>query len=80
MTPTEIEFLIHCHVSLVGHPYLSAPSIKDAIEMFIKAGIIVGVKDSTGVYTTTEKGEFLVKMLCKTPFPVNTWCDPRERK
>lgn len=66
MTPNEIEVLIHCHVTPTVHPRANAPAVEDAIQRFLKHGLIE--KDDS-YYKTTGRGEVHVKQLCSLPWP-----------
>lgn len=74
MTPNEIEVLLHCYTSLSVHPRIQAPAVKEAISMFLGCDILI---KASGVewYTTTGRGEALVKVLCNTKFPTEAWVD-----
>lgn len=78
MTPSDIEFLIHCHISREKHTRESSPAVKDAIARFLRLDLI-RVNDKSD-FETTDRGKKLVEMLCSTPLPEQEirWCDPRE--
>ena len=73
MTPNDIEVLIHCHTSPTVHPRIVAPAVAEAIEGFVRHGILEQ-RDGNG-YNTTERGQALMEVLCATPFPVEAWVD-----
>ena len=73
MTPNEIEVLIHCHVSPAIHPRADAPAVAEAINGFVRNGILEQ-RDGDGYHTTT-RGQALMEVLCSTPFPVEAWVD-----
>lgn len=75
MTPNEIEVLIHYYVSPEDHPRINSPAVKEALRRHIKAGLLTS--DSKEL---TERGRFMITMLCSTPLPVSKteWEDPRE--
>lgn len=76
MTPSEIEILLHCHVSPEPHPREHAPAVREALNMFKILGAIE-IDYTNGGHQTTEKGKKWVEMLCDTPEPVARFVDPR---
>ncbi len=76
MTPSDLEILVHCHVSPDPHPRLHAPAVKDAIRQFLADGIIKRV--SVDIYGSTERGEMWLEMILDTPMPVYQLVDPRK--
>ena len=79
-SPSDIELVLYCYCSPEEpHPRLHAPAIQRGIELFLAGGIIE-LTDKKDVYTTTEMGEAWVEMICNTPYPVQTYIDPREEK
>lgn len=78
MTPSDIEVLIHCHVTMVPHPRQSAPAVQSALDRFERDGLIQRLTpDGLEGYSTTQRGVVLMKMLCETPYPQQQWVDPR---
>ena len=77
LTPNDIEVLIHCHCHPEPHPRLNAPAVSDAIQRFLRQGLIETVEDSNNTWATTERGRVLIDMLCETPLPEQRWFDPR---
>ena len=78
LTPNDIEFLIHCHVSPDPHPRRFALAVQATITMFLVEGLIelVLYPDSPpDTYKTTERGQALMTLLCCTPFPTQRWVD-----
>lgn len=75
MTPCEIEVLIHCHVSPSRHPRANAPAIQEAIQHFVKNGLIEIVRREgyCDTYKTTKKGEAHIEQLCSMPWPKLGW-------
>jgi len=79
MTPNDIEVLLHCHCIPRPHPRKDAPAVSESIKMFLDNGLIdISLEGGSDCYKTTEKGRFLVKMLCETPFPDQIFIDPRD--
>ncbi len=73
MTPLDIEILLHCYGSSgTAPPNADYPAVKDTIEDFLDAALIEGCKD---YYSTTERGDALVRVLCSTAFPEEKWVD-----
>ena len=79
LTPSDIEFLIHCHCCPEKHERIDAPAIKEATERFLKLKIIEYKENCALSFNTTDKGKKLIEMLCETPFPVEEiiLVDPR---
>lgn len=73
MTPNDIEVLIHCYVCTEPHPRRNDPDVRDAIDMFLKEGLIY--EDGSGCYSTTERGIAHLEQLGDVPFPKQAWLD-----
>ncbi len=73
--PTDIEVLLHCHMIPAAHPRRAAPAVAEAIEEFVKRGLIIA--NPPHGYRTTDKGDALIDMLLLTPEPDQVWADPR---
>lgn len=67
LNPSNLELLIHCHVTPEQHPRGDAPAIKEGIHYLLKEGMIERYDRS---YTTTKKGQFYIEHLLSLPFPV----------
>lgn len=80
LTPFEIQFLLHCYYS--PNPWPDSNARQDAIDRFeAEALLFFYANTSDGpVYRLTPRGKALVQMLCATPFPVESWADPREAR
>lgn len=79
MTPLQINMVLHFHHIAEPWPRAEAPACKDAIEDFVKAGIIEPDDGPSG-YRTTERGNALVDHLCAVRFPVARWEQPASDK
>jgi len=82
MTPSDIEILIHCHVSPTPHPRINAPAVAETIKMFVVNGLVEEkqLKWSSGTYySTTNRGKALVSVLCSTPVPIQKWVDQNNK-
>ena len=77
MTPNDIQVLLHCYCSPEPHPRLAAPAVSEAVNAFIKSGILAKHDTDELRYKPTAKGEALIQMLCKTPLPEQVYVDPR---
>ena len=77
MTPTELEFLIHCYICAAPHPRAHTPSVKEATLRFVAAKIIKPVDQG---YITTEKGDVWFKIILSTPMPRQVWVDAQGNK
>lgn len=82
MTPSDIEVLLHFYTCPEPHPREDAPAVRDAINGFLTAGLLIRRPSSRpcDVYEVTDGGRMLVEMLCATPFPERRWVDPREER
>ena len=79
MTPCEILFLIHCHVSPGPHPQIDAPVYGTIIPRFLNHDLIKKYGDQKNEYITTDRGIAHVSQLCSTPWPVQIWADEQGR-
>ena len=73
MTPSDIEILIHCHVTPSVHPRFDALAVKESFANFVDLGLI---EPFAGSYKTTPRGEAFVNTLCQMPMPVQAWVHP----
>ena len=73
MTPNDIEFLIHCHVSPRVHERIESNAIQETIEYFLEDGLII--PHDNNLYYTTEKGAAHVNQLCNLPLPKQVFVD-----
>ena len=74
--PAGIETLLwyHCRCEPI---YKSGTNDKYT-GILLDKGCIYKNDESGSEYRTTDKGKFMVDMICKTPFPEMRFCDPRE--
>lgn len=72
MTPLQIEVLLHCATSGSPFPRANTSAVIEAIEYFINNDLIECSEDH---YTTTDRGEATVNLLCQVSFPVQQWVD-----
>ena len=80
MTPSDIEILIHYHVSPEPHPRLSASAVTESVNRFLEQGLIkLSSRTITigepALYTTTSKGAAHISQLCKLPLPIAVWAN-----
>lgn len=68
-SPSNLELLIHCHVSPEKHPRGDAPAIQEGLRYLEIHGMIERY-DRT--FTTTPKGKFYLNHLMGIPFPETT--------
>ena len=73
MTPSDIEVLIHCHVSPSPHPRLGSPAVIQAVLRFERDGLIREALHTPTIYTTTPKGAAHIDQLCNLPYPTSVW-------
>ena len=78
LSPSDIEVLLHCHVSPSRHPRLEAEAVLQAIGMFVQTGMVAHNPQpgEHHVYTTTPKGDAFIEALLNTPEPVQSWTVP----
>ncbi|MBT2300392.1 hypothetical protein J7E70_07930 [Variovorax paradoxus] len=74
MTPLQIEMLLHFHTTPTPWPRLNAPACVEAIEGFIRDGLVRD--DDPSRYWLTERGEACIRFLCAMPIPVANWAIP----
>lgn len=79
MSPNDIEVLIHCHCQPIPHPRRGAPAVSEALQRFVRDGIIE-LSSEPGVFHTTSKGAAWLRMILATPYPESQWVDPRDGK
>ena len=80
-TPNDIDVMLHYHVSPHPHERVHAPAVQEAINMFVKNGMLRPSKDNGGSgFCVTTKGQVWIDMLLATPFPVERFVDPRTLK
>ena len=77
MSPYEIELLLDIHCSPAELPNAKVPLLDRTLNDFENEGLIVPDSSFDSGWTTTLRGEALVKMLCDTPMPKQVWIDPR---
>lgn len=71
MTPSDIEFLIHCHVSPRKFERFDAPAVQNALRVFLANNMVV--RQEAGIYGTTARGAAHIEQLCNVPLPVVTF-------
>ena len=80
-TPTNIEVLLHYHVSPSIHPrFDEKASVEEAVEFLMGVGALERYFDSDGKgqhghYQTTELGAAWVTALCNTKRPTAIFSD-----
>ncbi len=70
--PSDIEVLLHYHVSPDPHPRIEAPAVADGIRRLKQLGLLED-RRRDNVYTTTDKGRVHIEQLCTMPLPVFKW-------
>lgn len=71
--PSNIEVLLHCHVTPGPHPRAGAPAVEEALDFFMRLGAIE--PDGRRGHRTTALGIAWVKALCRTPMPRRVYVD-----
>lgn len=80
-SPNDIEILIHYYAGVGDHERLDAPAVKESIERFIKAGLIIKSKNDAQSYEGNRDAlEVYINALCSVQLPVNTWIIPNPIK
>ena len=79
LSPSDIEVLIHCHVSPEPHPRRGAPAVCEALDMWMRGGFIrytsSHINPFVATYETTAKGKAMIEALCNTEEPRQVWVD-----
>ncbi len=85
-TPNDIEVMLHYYTSPVGHPRIHASAVRDAVERFVNAGLLVHKNDTPttvndlNAYEVTKGGRMYVEALCAVPIPTQQWVMPRVQR
>lgn len=84
MSPLEIEIALHYHCSAKDYRNgdLSAPAIKDALDMFCAQELLRKCQPSANwprSYEPTAKLHAYVRMLESVPFPVQAFVHPENQ-
>ena len=72
LTPSTIEVLIHCYVSPVPHPRITAPAVVEGLEELHMLGLIEPSKVE-GAYVTTARGVAHIEQVCRLTLPIQAW-------
>ena len=72
MSPSNIEFLLHCHYSPRRHDRIDSPAIQEAIKEFLESDLIE-YDDDPEIFRTTARGKAHVSQLCELPLPTAKW-------
>jgi hypothetical protein len=75
MTPVALSVILHYHYQTCPHPEYGSKSVNSTIKAFVADGILMIIGEDE--FRTTERGSVFVEMLCDTPFPIESWKDPR---
>jgi hypothetical protein len=74
LTPLEIEILLHYYYSSKDYPNLDAPLVKEIMDNFCKAGILIEWTNRTPrFYKNDDALELYVKTICAIPLPTQKW-------
>lgn len=73
---SNIELLIHCHVSAAVHPRIDAPAIQEGVAFLLRHDMIRETAEPQ-CYGSTLKGAFYLRHLMHTPFPEVTFSIPK---
>ena len=72
MTPNDIDVLLHYHVSLRLHERADAPAVEEAVQRFLRDGIL---EHNGDFYDTTARGKAWVEMILRVPYPRLEWVE-----
>lgn len=74
MTPLKIEILLHYYYSSQDFRDLGCTAVKEAIDKFCKAGILIEWANRTPKYYKNDEAlELYVKTICAIPLPTQKW-------
>ena len=78
-TPNNINVLLHYYTQgFTPHPRIDAPAVRDAIEMFISLGCLIGAEPSPpGCYKVTARGKAWVEALLQVECPRVAFLDSK---
>lgn len=72
--PITLDYLLHCHVMAVPHPYIHIEAWQSVRDLLINKGMIEVKQKHQNfneyVFITTKKGAFFIDHLLHIPFPV----------
>jgi hypothetical protein len=72
MTPLEIEILLHYHRDIDEPANLDAPAVKEALNKFVRAGIL-GLREDGTHWAVSTALELYIDAVCAVPLPVRVW-------
>lgn len=81
MTPNDIDILLHYYCSNTEHERIEAPAVRESIQDFLREGILRQREPEErslygATYTTTDRGQMLIRALCSVPYPEQRWVMP----
>jgi len=75
--PVEVEVMLYYHVFPDEHPRRNTKAVAEALVRFVHLDMLFWhTADRT--HKITPRGRKWVEMILDTPFPVQSWEDPRE--
>lgn len=77
-TVCNIETLLWYYIHPEPHPKADNCNIRSAITTLRSHGLLRRAYGKDSGYQITRKGAFMIKMLCDTPYPNETYEDPRK--
>lgn len=72
-SPLAVQLLLHAHTTQTPFPNREFPAVRETICRLADAGLIAAVHGKDHVFTTMDKGLFLIEHLLAVPFPVAKW-------
>jgi hypothetical protein len=84
LTPFNIGFLLHCHISPYAHPQVESPAARAAEKLLLEYGAIEesgqankysGAEEMYPIYKTTPMGKAWVIALTQLPAPKPVYVD-----
>lgn len=85
MTPLHIEMLLHYYTRPGDYRDgdFSASAVSEYLAQLLENGLIGPLQDEgpeeRTAYQITDKGKFLVNVICNMPMPVQSWAMPITR-
>ena len=84
-TPLELEILLHYYITNSDYRELNAPAIKEAIEKFVKLGLLIDNRNNKNDFchqqfrSNDEALSIYVETLLNVPLPKMKWTIEKEK-
>ncbi len=77
-SPLKIETVLKAHYLPEFRLNKNYDALSDVVSQLILDGILEGIDSLSGDhYALTKKGKAFVDMILNTPYPIQSWTDPR---